>query len=271
MTARKMTQLFKQRWRAIVSVSASFAMVSLLVQSHRNQRQTDQRLSEIQEELRGVSAAHPSSPQESLPTVFIDGGHGGSEEVRRQHNLSEIESAGWKLINQRSPEQAAVAVRIFNEGIADVDSTSPELYNGLGRALLVAGKPRDAIAAWRKGLALAPNFSDMQSGIGWAYWRLNDPSRAREAWKNALAVNPHSPDAWSAMAWIDLALGENAEARGGFQELVNFDPDQKSWITGLSMARGNNDDVQEISQFFPLPALSMFDRTLAIDPGVTRP
>jgi tetratricopeptide (TPR) repeat protein len=271
MTPLKMKQTFKQHWRTIASVSASFVMVLLLVQSYRNQRQTDQRLLEIQKELRDVSAAHPSSARESLPTVIIDSGNGGSEEVRRQHNLSEIESAGWKLINQRSPEQAAVAVRIFNEGIENVDSTSPELYDGLGRALLVAGKPGEAIATWRKGLALAPNFSDMQSGIGWAYWQLNDPSRAREAWKNALAMNPHSPDAWSAMAWIDLAFGENAEAKNGFQELVNFDPEQKSWIAGLSMARGNNDDVQEISQFFPLPALSMFNRPLTIDPAVARP
>jgi tetratricopeptide (TPR) repeat protein len=271
MSARKMMRPFKRQWRVIVSVSASFVMVLLLVQSYRNQRQTDQRLSEIQKELQEVSTSHASSGQKSVPSIILDGGNVGSEEVRREHNLSEIESAGWKLINQRSPERAAVAVRIFNEGLANVGSTSPELYNGLGRALLVAGKPRDAIAAWGKGLALAPNFSDMQSGIGWAYWQLNDPSRAREAWKNALAMNPHSADAWSAMAWIDLALGENAEAKSGFQELVNFDPEQKSWIAGLSMARGNNDDVREISQFFALPALSMFDRPLATDPAVARP
>jgi Flp pilus assembly protein TadD len=179
MTPLKMTQTLKQHWRVIVSVSVSILMVLLLVQSYRNQRQMDQRLSEMQIELRDVSATHSPSAQESLPPVILEGRDVGSEDVRRQHNLSEIESAGWKLINQRLPEQAAVAVRIFNEGITNVDPTSPELYNGLGRALLVAEKPRDAIAAWRKGLRLAPNFADMQSGIGWAYWRLNDPSRAR--------------------------------------------------------------------------------------------
>jgi tetratricopeptide (TPR) repeat protein len=161
---------------------------------------------------------------------------------------------------------------VFNDGIADVDPSSPELYNGLGRALLVAGRPREAIAAWRKGLTLAPNFSEMQSGIGWAYWWLNDPYRAKDAWQRALVMNPHSIDAWSAMAWIDLALGENSAAKGGFEELVKFDSGRKPWIMGLAMAQGHNADIRQISQLFPLPAPGMFERPLPIDPAqVTAP
>jgi len=263
----KTKQSFKQQLRLIVSVLSSFVMVLLLVQSYRHQRQTDQRLSEMQNALQAMSTAHPASPQKVSPAIILDGGDAGSEEVRKQHNLEEIESAGWKLVNQRSLEQAVKAVRIFNDGIANVDSNSPDLYNGLGRALLVAGEPREAIAAWRKGLALDPRISDMQSGIGWAYWRLNDPSRAKDAWERALDLNPHSIDAWSAMAWIDLALGKNAEAKNGFQELVKSDSGQKSWVMGLSMAQGNNTDIGEISTFFRLPALPVFERPLALDPA----
>ncbi len=260
-------QHLKRQMRMIVSVGASFALVAILVQNYRRQRETEQRLTDMQNLLQNVSTTHSSSAGNATPHVVLDGGDVGSEEVRKQHNLDEIMNAGWKLVDQRSQEQAAKAVRVFNDGITNVDSSSPELYNGLGRALLVAGKPREAIAAWRKGLALAPNFSDMQSGIGWAYWRLNDPSRARDAWQRALAMNPHSIDAWSAMAWIDLALGKNTEAMNGFQELVKFDSGRNSWVMGLSMARGRNSDISEISQLFPLPALPMFERPLPVDPA----
>ncbi len=260
-------QPFKQQLRVILSVSVSFVLVSLLIQSYRHQRETDQRLSEIQKELQGASPAHSSSAPNSLGPIVLEGGPGASETVQKQHNLEEVLDVGWKLVDQRSPEQAAKAVLIFDEGIANVDSSNPELFNGLGRALLVAGKPREAIAAWRKGLSLSPHFSDMESGIGWAYWTLNDPSRAKDAWKKALAMNPHSADAWSAMAWIDLALGENTEAKDGFQELVKFDSARKPWATGLSMARGGNNDIREISLYFPLPTLQAFEKPLPVDPA----
>jgi len=258
---------FKQQLRVMVSVAVSLVLVLLLVQGYRHQRETDQRLADIQKELQDASTTRPSSAQKSLPLVVLDGGSIGSEAALKQHNLDEVLTVGWKLVDLRSPEQAAKAVTVFNEGIANVDPRSPELYNGLGRALLVAGKPREAIAAWRKGLALDPHFSDMQSGIGWGYWWLNDPSRAKDAWQRALQMNPHSIDAWSAMAWIDLALGKYEEAKNGFQELVNFNSGHKSWVMGLSMARGHSTDIGEISTFFPLPPLPVFERPLRVDPA----
>jgi len=241
--------------------------VAILVQNYRRQRETEQRLEEMQMLLQGAPATRPSSAAASAARIVLENGDVGSEDVRKQHNLDEIVNAGWKLVDQRSPVPAAKAVRIFKDGIANVDSSSPELYNGLGRALLVAGKPREAIEAWRKGLALAPKFSDMQSGIGWAYWRLNDPYRAKYAWEQALAMNSHSIDAWSAMAWFDLAIGRNREAKTGFQELVKSDSGQTPWVLGLSMAQGGNTDIREIAQFFPLPALRAFAQPLPVDPA----
>jgi tetratricopeptide (TPR) repeat protein len=259
----------RQRIRVMFSVGVSFVVVWFLVQGYRHQRETDRQLAEMQKVIQASAVPASKAGGDLAPNVRAGGAVEGSS---KQRDLEEILSRGWKLVDQRSPEPARKAVRVFNDGIADVDPSSPELYNGLGRALLVAGRPREAIAAWRKGLTLAPNFSDMQSGIGWAYWWLNDPNRAKDAWQRALIMNPHSIDAWSAMAWIDLALGKNAEAKGGFEELVKFDSGRKPWIMGLAMAQGHNADVQQISQLFPLPSPGMFERPLPIDPAqVTAP
>jgi len=260
----------KQRIKIVVSVLLSFVLVAGLVGSYRRQSETEQQLSEVKQALaRNSSSAQSIAPQQtnvpSTTPIVLDTQTDGSPTVRKQHNLEEILSAGWKLVDQRSPDQAARAVQIFSEGLANVDPKSPELYNGLGRALLVAGRPREAIKAWSQGLELSPQFSEMQSGIGWAYWRLNDPYRAKEAWQKALSFNPHSIDAWSAVAWIELALGNHSEAKRGFQELVNSDPKHKSWALGLSMARAGNSDVQEIAQFFALPPLDQFERPLSVD------
>jgi tetratricopeptide (TPR) repeat protein len=254
----------KQRIRVIVSVLASFLVVTFLVQNYRHQRDTDQRLTEMQKIVRASVNDSATARSGVIANIhergFVDDGGGRGD-------LEEILDRGWKLVNQRSPEQARRAVRLFEDGIAE-NPASADLYNGLGRALLIAGRPREAIAAWRRGLTFAPNLSDMQSGIGWAYWWLSDPYRAKEAWERALVLNPRSVDAWSAMAWIDLALGKPAEAKRGFEELVKFDAGRKSWVMGLSMAQGHNTNFSHVTQFFSLPALEAFHRHSPIDPAL---
>ena len=249
--------------RVIVSVAASFLLVAFLVQNYRHQRETDQRLTEMQ---KMVQASVNDSPTAGSDMPANTHERGSAHDAYRIHDPEEILNKGWKLVNQRSPEQARRAVRLFNDGIAE-NPANADLYNGLGRALLIAGRPREAIDAWRKGLRFAPTLSDMQSGIGWAYWWLNDPCRAKEAWERALLMNPRSVDAWSAMAWIDLALGKHAEAKRGFEELVQFDSGRKSWVMGLSMAQGHNTNVSQVMKFFPLPALDAFERRLPVDPA----
>jgi tetratricopeptide (TPR) repeat protein len=239
--------------------------VGALVQNYRNQSEADQRVDEMEKKLAAASEASAAREPASSSPVILETGPSGSELVRKQHNLDEILNVGWRFVDQRKPDQAAKAVEIFKEGLAKVDPNSAELYNGLGRALLIAGKPAEAIAAWQRGLALSPKTSDMQSGIGWAYWWLNDPSRAMGAWQKAINLNIHSVDAWSAMAWIDLAIGKYGAATRGFQELVNFDNQRQAWILGLSMARGHNSGTLEIAQLFPLPPLELFDRPLPVD------
>jgi len=254
----------KQRIRVIVSVAVSFMFIALLVQNYRHQRDTDQRLAEIQRMVQAPANGSATAGSE-VPVHIHEGGYVDDAGGRR--DPEEILNRAWKLVDQRSPEQARKAIRLFSDGIEE-NPADAELYNGLGRALLIAGRPREAIAAWRKGLTFAPNLSDMQSGIGWAYWWLNDPYRAKDAWERALAMNPRSVDAWSAMAWINLALGKHAEAKQGFEELVKFDSGRKSWVMGLSMAQGHNTNVSQVTQFFSLPALVAFERPLPIDPAL---
>jgi Flp pilus assembly protein TadD len=253
-----------QRMPVIVSVAASFLLVTFLVHNYRHQRETDQRLAELQK-IAQVSVSEARMWRSNV-TGSIDE-RGSVPDAKRIREPEEALDKGWKLVNQRSPEPARTAARLFSDAIAE-NPTDADLYNGLGRALLIAGRSREAIAAWRKGLTFAPTFSDMQSGIGWAYWWLNDPYRAKESWERALVMNPRSVDAWSAMAWIDLVLGKHAEVKQGFEELLKFDSGRKSWVLGLSMARGHNSSFSQVTQFFSLPALGAFGRPLPIDPAL---
>jgi tetratricopeptide (TPR) repeat protein len=234
----------------------------MLWQNSRDQRHTEHRLADLQHQLEAATRTTPQSAGQPLPpplpasatlTASPD-----LDLLQKQRNVRTVLEEGWNLINQRNPKAAAQAVAIFREGLAKVDAQNPQFYNGLGRALLIAGEPHAAIAAWRQGLELDAGISDMHSGIGWAYWNLHDFYHAKEAWELSLAQNPKSLDAWTAMVWIYLALGDADKSKQGFQILYQSDHQNKDWILGLQMAQAKNSDPAQIAKFFPLPPLATF-------------
>lgn len=114
----------KRTIRTVLSVVVSFVFVILLVQSYRHQRETDRRLAEMQKELRASSGMTKSEAQSSPRITIVEGGSVGSEAAQKQHNLDQILTIGWQLVNSRKPDEAAKAVTIFNEGISNVDHPS---------------------------------------------------------------------------------------------------------------------------------------------------
>jgi tetratricopeptide (TPR) repeat protein len=250
------------------SIILCLVLAVILVQNHLAQRTTDARLNQLQRQIEEQAASRGPASGASSPgatgvtrgPLIVDAAASlPTERAEKQHEVEQVMAAGWKLIDQRDPAAATEAAELFQAGITKIDGSSADLYNGLGRALLIAGKPREAIAAWRKGLAIQPKLADMQSGIGWAYWRLNDPYRAKQAWEQAVALDPRSPDAWSALAWIDLALGDKTGAVRGFKTLVDRNPQNQSWVIGLAMARAGNTDVAQIRLYFGMPELAAFE------------
>jgi tetratricopeptide (TPR) repeat protein len=244
----------------------------LLWQSNRQQRDTEQRLADMQRQIQNATQAQVSPVGQPMVPEFTAAIPGGATtqnlgSIQKQRDTRAVIEEGWRLINERNPKSAPQAVAIFREGLDKVDARNAQFYNGLGRALLIAGQPRPAIAAWQQGLALDPKISDMRSGIGWAFWNLQDAFHAKEAWEKALAINPKSIDAWSAMVWIYLALGDTENSKAGFQVLYLSDRQNKTWILGLQMAQAKNTDPAQIAKFFPLPALAAFTTPPASAPA----
>ncbi|MGN6370342.1 MAG: hypothetical protein ACTHN5_18965 [Phycisphaerae bacterium] len=253
----------KKNLGLVFSIIICFVLAGALVQNYRSQSDTQKQLADMQKRLDEQQAAPGVSGGDARvapaqPVIVQSGTTLPTSYAQTHQQVLDVMNAGWKLINQRTPAAAQNAADLFQAGIEKIDGKSPDLYNGLGRALLLANKPREAIAAWKSGLRLAPTFAEMQSGIGWGYWNLHDPYHAKKAWDAAVAIDPKCVDAWSALAWIDLALGEIQPSKAGFQALLAHDKNNSSWVMGLSMAKAGNQRFEEINQFFRLPALETF-------------
>jgi tetratricopeptide (TPR) repeat protein len=243
-------------WAAVVAGAAV-----LFWQYRAQQRAMEQRLSDLQQQVASTTrSSWLAGGQPLVPEVGTEMPVRSTTPdmtlLEKERQIRAVMDEGWRLINERDPQAAAKAAAIFQEGLEKVDPQNPQFFNGLGRALLIAGRPREAIDAWEQGLAKSPQISDMQSGIGWAYWNLRDYYHAREAWVRALEANPKSLDAWTAMAWIYLALGDTEKSKQGFQVLYSTDRQNKNWILGLQMAQARNTDPTQIARFFPLPTLT---------------
>jgi len=254
------------------SIVLGCGAIFALVHTYSNQTSTEKRLQEMERRIsQNQSSTAPASAGSHAPatapsvpetTIILDQKENYlTDFVKKKQDTEKVMQAGWNLINERRPELAARAAEQFQLALERIDDQSPDLYNGLGRALLVAGKPKEAIEAWQKGLSIEPRIVDMQSGIGWAYWNLKDYYHAREAWLKATSVNPKSIDAWSGLAWVELALKNYESSKAGFAMLVDTNPRHTPWIMGLSMARAHNYEPTEINKFFPLPEdLTLFNK-----------
>lgn len=92
----------KQRIRVVVSVAVSFLFIMLLVQNYRHQRDTDQRLAEMQRMVQTLANGSVTAGSEVAASIHE---HGSVDDAGGRRDLEEILNRGWKLVDQRSPNK----------------------------------------------------------------------------------------------------------------------------------------------------------------------
>ncbi|MFT3915739.1 MAG: tetratricopeptide repeat protein [Anaeromyxobacteraceae bacterium] len=85
----------------------------------------------------------------------------------------------------------------------------------LGAVLLLAGRPRDALAAFAEALRAEPGSAAARAGAAEALLELGQPAKALETVEAALG---EAPDGWIVAAAAAHALGAAAEARAFLAE-----------------------------------------------------
>jgi tetratricopeptide (TPR) repeat protein len=134
-------------------------------------------------------------------------------------------------------------------------------YHGLGNALKRQGKHDDAIAAYRKAIALDPKYAVAHTALGNALmekgWALvsspdprdRDPKRAVELGKEAVEVVPLSDMAWQYLGWIHYRAGNWQASIQALEESCKLqkDGDCCQWIV-MSLAHGKLANKKELPE-----------------------
>ena len=100
----------------------------------------------------------------------------------------------------------------------------PRAHNNLGVALFEAGRPEEAIAAFRRVIALRPGYADAHSNLGNA---LNDRGLGDEALValgRAVQLAPNPP--WPTTVWAKpCGTGGGSTRRAALGRAIELKPD----------------------------------------------
>jgi tetratricopeptide (TPR) repeat protein len=119
-----------------------------------------------------------------------------------------------------SPEQA---VRRFRECLA-IDSTGKEAINGLGLALVRAGRSREGLELLRRGLERFPSEPALYKNAALASWKLQDASSALRYSTQALQLEPGYGEALGLRSRARARLGDHTGAVDDWNRYVASEP-----------------------------------------------
>jgi tetratricopeptide (TPR) repeat protein len=127
-----------------------------------------------------------------------------------QSTLTELNDAGWKLLQQGDAGRAA---RMFADALS-LKPDDPVLLYGAGAAASLQGRPKEAIARLQRALKSDPAFIPASLMLGQIAYRDGDVDLAIATYEKALRYAPRDRELLEALdAWR-----ADADANRGFEE-----------------------------------------------------
>ncbi|MBU6367957.1 MAG: tetratricopeptide repeat protein, partial [Gemmatimonadetes bacterium] len=134
------------------------------------------------------------------------------------------------------------------------------VLGGMGDAAREGGRPAEAVAAYRKALAVLPGEGALLLNLGLALAESGAVPEAVTAYQQALQA-----DRWQVMAAVNLGValeraGDEGGAAAAYRQATQIDPTHALGVLNLGTLALRRGDVPE--------AVTSFRRGLALDPGV---
>jgi len=176
---------------------------------------------------------------------------------------------GWSA----SAEDSATAMRISAEQAMSLDASDAFSHHALGHAYQRFGRTDEALAAFARGVELAPFDAMANACYGMQLAASNQPARAIEAVQHAMEISPKDP--WShwfalVMARAYYAAGDYLQAQTWADRSLQLKPTPGAMFHSIAATAmlGDVEAAQQrvaaISANQPLPPLSMLEQGLSV-------
>ncbi|MDQ2824037.1 MAG: tetratricopeptide repeat protein, partial [Verrucomicrobiota bacterium] len=126
----------------------------------------------------------------------------------------------------------------------NVTPDSDVAHTGLAGILFVRGQVDEAIAHYRRAIALRSGNSGAQHGLATALAQQRKVDEAIEHYRKALELQPDNIEASNALALLLVHRGDYAEAIAQWQNSLRYEPDDGNAANNLAWVLATADDPQ---------------------------
>jgi serine/threonine-protein kinase len=109
------------------------------------------------------------------------------------------------------------------------------------------GKPAEAEAAYRKAIAVRPDYAMAHTNLGYALHRRGQHVEAVAAFRQAIAVQPDLAEAYEGLGLALQALGQRGEAEAAYRKSIALLPDRAEThhhLAGLLQVKGQVEEAE---------------------------
>jgi tetratricopeptide (TPR) repeat protein len=135
------------------------------------------------------------------------------------------------------------AVEFYGRILAVADL--PAVHSNLGVALASLGRFAEAEAAYRRAIALAPDYAQAHNNLGNALKALDRLDEAAAAFRRAIALQANYPEAYSNLGVALMGLGRLEEAEVAYRHAIALRPDLASAHNNLGNALKEQGRLEE--------------------------
>ncbi len=139
---------------------------------------------------------------------------------------------------------------------------NPRAFNGVGVALVRAGRTTEAIAQYERAIAVSSRYVEAHYNLGCALTREGRHAEAMAQFERTVALAPDNYRAQNNLGNTCLRLGRFAEAEIHFREVLRLDPNSAFGHNGRGMALVQLDRADE--------AVAAFEGALRANPRHAR-
>lgn len=150
------------------------------------------------------------------------------------------------------------AIRLIGDALIR-DPANPIYHGNLGNVLKDAGRPTEAIAAYRRALEIDPSYGEIHNNLGYLLQSSGKLEEAILHYRKAIALRPANHRAHYNLGNALFATGKGEEAVAAFREAARLNPDFTGAWDHLGMV------LQRLGR--PAEAESAFRRWSELAPG----
>lgn len=150
------------------------------------------------------------------------------------------------------------AIRLIGDALAR-DPANPIYHGNLGNVLKDAGRPTEAIAAYRRALDIDPSYGEIHNNLGYLLQSSGKTEEAILHYRKAIVLRPANHRAHYNLGNALFATGKSEEAVAAFREATRLSPDFTAAWDHLGMV------LQRLGR--PTEAESAFRRWTELAPG----